>query len=171
MTKSGKNKHHSDLSHRKLLTIQDKCVILQENYRQIRNIREDGNKNTENNGVKSPCRLYVWRLAHTAGAGCKRAICLHEEWVAEQNIKGVYVLSGTTPKLLHAISAYNNQLSKQCIVGAYTALELRGYSHYLSLGKPQAYLFTGRTNKLPSWMLSRVWDMTVKYMTTSFSGG
>lgn len=70
------------------MTIQDKCVILQENYRQIRNIREDGNKNTENNGVKSPCRLYVWRLAHTAGAGCKRAICLHEEWVAEQNIKG-----------------------------------------------------------------------------------
>ena len=84
--------------------------------------------------------------------------------------KGVYALNGTTPKLFHAISAYNNQLSKQCIIGAYTALELRGYSHYLSMGKPQAYLFTGRTNKLPSWMLSRDWDMTVKYMTTSFLG-
>lgn len=84
--------------------------------------------------------------------------------------KGVYVLTGTTPKLLHAIAAYNNQLSKSCIVGAYTALELRGYSHYLSRGKPQAYLFTGRTNKLPSWMLSFDWDMTVKYMTTSFLG-
>ena len=84
--------------------------------------------------------------------------------------KGVYVLNGTAPKLLHAISAYNNQLSKRCIVGAYTALELRGYSHYLSLGKPQAYLFTGRTNKLPSWILSHDWDMTVKYMTTSFLG-
>lgn len=84
--------------------------------------------------------------------------------------KGVYALSGTTPKLFHAVSAYNNQLSKQCIVGAYTALELRGYSHYLSLGKPQAYLFTGRMNKLPSWILSRDWDMTVKYMTTSFLG-
>ncbi len=84
--------------------------------------------------------------------------------------KGVYVLNGTEPKLLHALSAYNNQLSKQCFVGAYTALELRGYSHYLSLGKPQAYLFTGRTNKLPTWMLSRNWDMMVKYMTTSFLG-
>lgn len=30
--------------------------------------------------------------------------------------KGVYVLSGTAPKLLHAISAYNNQLSKRCIL-------------------------------------------------------
>lgn len=26
--------------------------------------------------------------AHTAGAECQRAICLHEEWMAEQNIKG-----------------------------------------------------------------------------------
>ena len=84
--------------------------------------------------------------------------------------KGVYALSGTTPKLFHAVSAYNNQLFKQCIVGAYTALELRGFSHYLSMGKPQAYLFTGRTNKLPSWMLWPDWDMTVKYMTTSFLG-
>ena len=84
--------------------------------------------------------------------------------------KGVYVLNGTTPKLLHAISAYNTQLSKQCVVGAYTALDLRGYSHYLSLGKPWAYLFTSRTNKLPSWILTREWDMTVKYMTTSFLG-
>lgn len=84
--------------------------------------------------------------------------------------KGVYVLTGATPKLLQAVSAYNNQLSKHCITGAYTALELRGYSHYLSLGKPQVYLFTARTTKLPSWMLSRDWDMTVRYMTTSFLG-
>lgn len=146
-------------------------MILQENYRQIRNIREDGNKNTENNGVTPPCRLYVWRLALTRqGLNAKGQYAYMKSGWLNRTSKGVYVLSGTTPKLLHAISAYNNQLSKQCIVGAYTALELRGYSHYLSLGKPQAYLFTGRTNKLPSWMLSRVWDMTVKYMTTSFLG-
>ncbi len=95
--------------------------------------------------------------------------CMKSGWLTRIS-KGVYALNGTTPKLFHAISAYNNQLSKQCIIGAYTALELRGYSHYLSMGKPQAYLFTGRTNKLPSWMLSRDWDMTVKYMTTSFLG-
>ena len=33
-----------------------------------------------------------------------------------------------------------------------------------------AYLFADKTNKLPSWLLKGEWDMTVKYMTTSFLG-
>lgn len=84
--------------------------------------------------------------------------------------KGVYILQGASPTLLHAVATYNLQLGKQCIIGAYTALELRGYSHYLSLGKPNAYLFTDEKSKLPSWLVQREWDMTVKYMTTSFLG-
>ena len=84
--------------------------------------------------------------------------------------KGVYALQGTTPTLMQTISAYNYQLSKECIVGAYTALEMRGYSHYLSMGKPQAYLFTGKDDKLPTWLTQREWDMTIKYMVTSFLG-
>ncbi len=84
--------------------------------------------------------------------------------------KGVYKIHGTSPSLMATISFYNNQLDKRCIVGAYTALEIRGYSHYLSIGKPRAYLFTDKNNKLPSWLLKEEWDMTVKYMTTSFLG-
>ena len=84
--------------------------------------------------------------------------------------KGVYKKHGTTPTLMATVSSYNTQLDKRCIVGAYTALELRGYSHYLSMGKPMAYLFTDKTNKLPSWLLKEEWDMTVKYMTTLFLG-
>ena len=84
--------------------------------------------------------------------------------------KGVYKLHGTNPSLMATISSYNNQLGKHCIVGAYTALDFRGYSHYLSLGKPKAYLFTDKDNRLPNWLLKADWDMTVKYMTTSFLG-
>jgi len=84
--------------------------------------------------------------------------------------KGVYALQGTNPTLLHAISAYNTQLSKKCVVGAYTALELRGYSHYLSIGKPRAFLFTRTLDRLPLWMLKKDWDMTIRYMKTSFLG-
>ena len=75
--------------------------------------------------------------------------------------KGVYKIHGTEPSLFAAISSYNTQLSKSCNVGAYTALELRGYSHYLSMGKPKAYLFTDKSNKLPSWVLKEEWDMTI----------
>ncbi len=84
--------------------------------------------------------------------------------------KGVYKIHGTEPSLYAAVSSYNTQLSKSCVVGAYTALELRGYSHYLSMGKPLAYLFTDKSNKLPSWLLKEEWDMAIKYMTTSFLG-
>ena len=84
--------------------------------------------------------------------------------------KGVYKTHEADPGLLAAISSYNTQLGKSCIVGAYTALELRGYSHYLSMGKPLAYLFTDKNNKLPLWLLNEEWDMAIKYMTTSFLG-
>lgn len=84
--------------------------------------------------------------------------------------KGVYKLDKTNPTLLATIASYNNQLGKQCIVGAYTALELRGYSHYLSMGKPVAYIFTNKENRLPTWLVEREWDMKIKYMTTSFLG-
>ena len=84
--------------------------------------------------------------------------------------KGVYKMRGSTPSLMATISSYNIQLNKKCVVGAYTALELRGYSHYLSMGKPVAYLFTDKSHKLPSWLLNDEWDMTIRYMTTSFLG-
>lgn len=88
----------------------------------------------------------------------------------ERITKGVYKIRGMNPTLLAAISSYNMQLEKQCIVGAYTALELRGYAHYLPMGKPNAYLFTDKSCKLPSWIVQMEWDMNVKYMTTSFLG-
>lgn len=45
-----------------------------------------------------------------------------------------------------------------------------GYSHYMSLGIPTAYLFTDIGNKLPQWFLKEERDMNIKYMITSFLG-
>lgn len=84
--------------------------------------------------------------------------------------KGVYRMQSATPTLMDAVASYNNQLGKRCVVGAYTALDLRGYSHYLPMGKPKAYLFTDSKSLLPSWLLNGDWDMTVKHMRTSFLG-
>lgn len=84
--------------------------------------------------------------------------------------KGVYHIHGATPTLMSAISSYNSQLGKKCTIGAYTALELRGYSHYSSLGKPVAYFFNNKNDRLPAWLLEKEWDMNIKYMTTTFLG-
>ncbi|MBO7625822.1 MAG: type IV toxin-antitoxin system AbiEi family antitoxin [Bacteroidales bacterium] len=88
----------------------------------------------------------------------------------ERLSKGVYVLEGSRPTLYAAVSSYNTQLGKQCEIGAYTALDLRGYSHFVPMGKPHAYLFTDKRQKLPTWLLEREWNMTVRYQTTSFLG-
>lgn len=56
-------------------------------------------------------------------------------------------------------------------IGATSALDLRSYSHFVALGKPMAYLFTSREQRLPSWMTELEWDMTVKSFTTSIFAG
>lgn len=109
-----------------------------------------------------------WLTTHGLDAKGQHAY-MKRGWLTRLS-KGVYALQGTNPTLLHAVSAYNTQLSKKCIVGAYTALELRGYSHYLSIGKPKAFLFTGAKDRLPLWMLEKDWDMSIKYMKTLFLG-
>ncbi|MBQ7697220.1 MAG: type IV toxin-antitoxin system AbiEi family antitoxin [Paludibacteraceae bacterium] len=90
-------------------------------------------------------------------------------WLARV-ARGVYKIAGSHPTLYSAVSCYNIQLGKQCIVGARSAFEIRGMSHYVPMGKPVAYLFTDNNHKLPDWLLQGEWDMTVRYQTTSFLG-
>ena len=84
---------------------------------------------------------------------------------------GVYKLEGNSPSLYAAVASYDSQLGKHCHVGASSALDLRGYSHFMAMGKQQAYLFTTNEERLRFWMLTADWDMTVKYFTTSVFKG
>ena len=110
---------------------------------------------------------------------------LFSSWLAEQGIdrkeqtlyvrsgwleriaKGVYKLEGSAPTLFGAVASYNAQLGKKCHVGASSALDLRGYSHFVAMGKPLAYLFTPPEQRLQSWIMKVEWDMSIKYFTTS----
>lgn len=95
---------------------------------------------------------------------------LQSGWL-ERIARGVYKIAGSHPTLYSAVSCYNAQLGKQCIVGARSALDLRGFMHYVPMGKAVAFLFTDNAHKLPEWLLQYEWDMTVQYQTTSFLGG
>lgn len=85
----------------------------------------------------------------------------------ERVTHGVYKFVGAEPTLYKSVSSYNSQLEKSCHVGASSALDLRGYSHFVAMGKPNAYLFTDKQHRLPQWLVKREWDMVVKYFTTS----
>ena len=96
----------------------------------------------------------------------EQSLYVRSGWL-ERVAQGVYKLEGSSPTLYAAVASYNAQLKKSCHVGATSALDLRGYSHFVAIGKPQAYLFTSREQRLPSWMTDLEWDMTVKSFTTS----
>ena len=96
----------------------------------------------------------------------EQAAYVQSGWL-EKVAHGVYKVAGANVSLFSAISAYNTQLGKQCIIGAETALEIRGYSHYVPMGKPLAFLFTEAHAKLPRWFQTTKWDRTLRYHTIS----
>ena len=99
----------------------------------------------------------------------EQTLYVRSGWL-ERVAQGVYKIAGSTPTLYGAVASYNNQLGKSCHVGASSALDLRGFSHFVSMGKPQAYLFTAKESRLPGWLPKSEWDMTVKYFTSSVFG-
>jgi len=90
-------------------------------------------------------------------------------WI-ERFAQGVYYRIGETPTLFAAVASYNEQLGKNCFIGASTALDIQGYSHFVAMGKPNAFLFTSKTERLPNWLLEHEWDMNIHYSTTKIFG-
>ena len=97
----------------------------------------------------------------------QRAAYVQSEWL-DKVAYGVYKVAGANVSLWGAVSAYNSQLGKECIVGAETALELYGFAHYVPMGKPLAFLYTSSLHPLPSWFLNYEWDRILQYQTSSF---
>jgi len=90
-------------------------------------------------------------------------------WLTRMNT-GIYRLSHVTPTLYGALASYEDQVGKRYRIGASSALELHGYTHYVALGKPTAYVFTPLDNRLPKWMTAYEWERTLKEYSTKVFG-
>ena len=55
--------------------------------------------------------------------------------------------------------------SKDVRIAAHSALELFGFNHYVPMGKPVLIVASSESN-IPEWMLSDVFDKTIKPFTT-----
>ncbi len=111
--------------------------------------------------------LFSSWLASNGISRAEQVAYVQSGWL-EKVTFGVYKVADASVSLWGAISAYNTQLSKQCAVGAETALELHGYTHYVPMGKPLAFIFTASHQNLPSWFLKHEWDRTLRYQKSSF---
>ena len=83
---------------------------------------------------------------------------------------GVYQFTGDTPSLYGALASYQKQAAMKYHVGAAPALELKGFSHYITMGKPDAVVFSPVKPPLPKWLNDAELDMNLVEVSTKVIG-
>jgi len=89
----------------------------------------------------------------------------------ERIATGIYHFKNDTPTLIGTLASYGTLMGGQYRIGAHTALELHGFTHYLSLGKPMTVVFTSKAHRLPKWMINHEWEQTLKEFSTKVFDG
>lgn len=79
---------------------------------------------------------------------------------------GAYIRAGSTIDWTGALYALQTQLNLDLHPGGITAIELRGYAHYLTFGARELILFGKPGTKLPSWFEGHAWSRPVTLVTT-----
>jgi hypothetical protein len=88
---------------------------------------------------------------------------LHSGWL-ERVGRGAYKRAGDNPKWFGGLNALQCQLDHQIFAGAYTALNLKGFGHYLALEKEEnIYLFGNGKQNLTPWFLQQDWKVKIHY--------
>lgn len=84
---------------------------------------------------------------------------------------GAYKRAGASVDWFGAVHALQSQLALTVHPGGITAIELRGYTHYLSLGARAVVLFGNPGTKLPAWFEAHTWSRPMTLVTTSVFAG
>lgn len=83
---------------------------------------------------------------------------------------GVYQFSGDTPSLYGILASYQKQANMEYHIGAVSALELKGFSHYIAMGKPTAVVFSPVRPPLPKWLNDTDFDMNLVEVSSKVLG-
>jgi hypothetical protein len=78
--------------------------------------------------------------------------------------RGAYILYGDKVEWPGALYALQTQLGLNVHPGGKTALELKGYAHYLPSGKREVFLYGEQGRVLPNWFRGERWGVDV-FMT------
>lgn len=83
---------------------------------------------------------------------------------------GVYQFTGDKPSLYGIFASYQQQNGMKYHIGAASALELKGFSHYISMGKPIAVVFSPIRPPLPRWIKEADLDMSLVDVSSKVLG-
>jgi hypothetical protein len=84
---------------------------------------------------------------------------------------GAYKRAGATVDWAGAVHALQTQLGVAVHPGGISAIELRGYTHYLAFGTREVVLFGHPGTKLPAWFEAHSWSRPVTLVTTGVFAG
>lgn len=85
-------------------------------------------------------------------------------------VTGVYTFVGDNPTFYGILASYQRQGNLTYHIGAASALELRGFSHYVAMGKPTVVIFSPIRPRLPKWLYSADLDMRIIEVSTKIFG-
>ena len=84
---------------------------------------------------------------------------------------GAFKRAGASVDWFGAVHALQTQLALAVHPGGITAIELRGYTHYLSFSARAVVLFGNPGTKLPAWFEAHTWSRRVMLVTTGVFAG
>jgi len=80
--------------------------------------------------------------------------------------EGVMYRTGQKPTLFGALSCLNYQMKKPFYIGALSALELKGYAHYVPMGRQRIVVYCPRETWFPVWFQKYDWGFDILKLTS-----
>jgi hypothetical protein len=109
--------------------------------------------------------LYFSSWLNEQGVSYSLQQCYRDSHWFDTFAKGVMYRTGDTPTLYASLSCLNSQLHKKFRVGALSALELKGYMHYVPFGRKKTIIFYPRGEWFPQWLNKHEWGVDVQKFT------
>lgn len=80
---------------------------------------------------------------------------------------GAFKLAGDHVDLFGALYALQKQLELSVHIGGRTALELKGFSHYVRPGTGKCFLYAPSGTRLPKWFRQFEWNAEINFKATN----
>ena len=118
-----------------------------------------------------PGKVATLRWLHGLGVDRRLADKYVQSGWLERLGHGAYKRAGARVDWIGAIHALQMQFDLAVHPGGITAIELRGYAHYVSFGTREVVLFGYPGAKLPAWFEAQAWSRPVRFVTTGVFTG
>ncbi len=126
------------------------------------------NRNKLNRLVSEWPRGVVYTASYLSLKGYSRGLLSKykkSRWIRPIG-KGAYALYNDNVDWMGALYALHRQLNLNVHPGGKTALELKGYAHFLSPNEKKIYLYVSGYSNLPGWFINNDWGHEIKTVKT-----